>query len=88
MRKIGITDLGVLVLLVVVRCRQAQAALEGVGNLALRILEIGFRAEVEKAAQAARVAVTQIGNDIGRGLQRIDLRQFRLVRQNGHSYKR
>ncbi len=61
-----------LVLAVVVRRRQAEAALSGKGDLALGVLEIGVRAETEPVAFAPGVGIAEPGDDVARAFQFFD----------------
>ena len=77
---IGLAQVGVVVLAVVVRCRQSEAALERRGDLRLGVVVIGARAKLEHDAAAAREILAQKGDEIGAGLQSDNLRQVRLDR--------
>ena len=80
MGDIGVTQGGMFLVLVVVGRRQTEAALEGVGDLALRILEIGFRTECEKGSESARGAVVEVVEYVAGRCDGIDLRKLRLDR--------
>src|SRR3546814_180517 len=79
-REIGVAQVLVLVLAVVVRRRQPEAALPGERDLPRRVLEIRAGAEAETLAFALGERIAEPGDDVGGVVELRDRREVRLDR--------
>src|SRR3546814_15590351 len=80
MGEIDVAQVLVLVLAVVVRCWQPEAALPRERDLPRRVLEIRAGAEAETLAFAFRERIAEPGNDVGGVVELRDRRDVRLDR--------
>src|SRR3546814_14861242 len=80
MGEIGVAQVLVLVLAVVVRCWQPEAALPRERDLSRRVLEIRAGAEAETLAFAFRERIAEPGNDVGGVVELRDRGDLRLDR--------
>src|SRR3546814_19854691 len=79
-REIGVAQVLVLVLAVVVRRRQPEAALPGERDLPRRVLEIRAGAEAETLAFALGERIAAPGDDVGGVVELLDPPKVRLAR--------
>src|SRR3546814_7082620 len=79
-REIGVAQVLVLVLAVVVRRRQPEAALPGERDLPRRVLEIRAGAEAETLAFALGERIAEPGDDVGGVVELRDRCEVRLDR--------
>src|SRR3546814_2065762 len=80
MGEIGVAQVLVLVLAVVVRCWQPEAALPRERDLPRRVLEIRAGAEAETLAFAFRERIAEPGDDVGGVVELRDRCEVRLDR--------